>query len=103
MNKCPTKGLSSRGHFSSHNASKPQSILCHTGSCTNGALPREKLKKQELTIEGGKISISSVYSQRLLNTLTQALQTSGLALSHASISVQVELGKQSSSRPTALT
>ena len=46
-----------------NSASKPQSILCHTGSCTNGALPSEKLKEQELTIEGGKISISSVYSQ----------------------------------------
>ena len=102
MNKCLTKRLSSRGHFSSHNASKPQSILCHTGFCTNGALPSEKLKEQELTIEGGKISISSVYSQRLLN-LTQALQTSALALSHASISVQIELGKRSSSRPTAPT
>ncbi|EOY12739.1 Uncharacterized protein TCM_031275 [Theobroma cacao] len=37
----------------------------------------------------------------LLNTLTQALQTSGVDLSHASISVQIELGKRSSSRPTA--
>ncbi|XWS60393.1 hypothetical protein CRYUN_Cryun07bG0032700 [Craigia yunnanensis] len=89
-----------------NSASQPQSVLCHTGSCTtNGALPNKKLKEQELTIEGGKISISSVYSQGLLNTLTQALQTSGVDLSHASISVQIELGKRSSSssRPTAPT
>ncbi|XP_017973595.1 PREDICTED: transcription factor BIM1 isoform X2 [Theobroma cacao] len=83
-------------------ASQPQSIACHSGSfTTDGALPSEKLKEQELTIEGGTISISSVYSQGLLNTLTQALQTSGVDLSHASISVQIELGKRSSSRPTA--
>lgn len=48
-----------------NNASQPQPVPCHTGSCTaNGALPSEKLKEQELTIEGGKINISSLYSQR---------------------------------------
>ncbi|XVF08881.1 hypothetical protein REPUB_Repub07fG0042500 [Reevesia pubescens] len=87
-----------------NSASQPQSVPCHTGPCTtNGALPSEKLKEQELTIEGGTISISSIYSQGLLNTLTQALQTSGVDLSHASISVQIELGKRSSSCPTAPT
>ncbi|KAK8709913.1 hypothetical protein V6N13_060912 [Hibiscus sabdariffa] len=63
---------------------------------TNGALPVKKQKEKELTVEGGTISISSIYSQRLLNTLTQALKTSGVDLSHASISVQIDLGKQSS-------
>ncbi|XVE56754.1 hypothetical protein DITRI_Ditri04bG0036300 [Diplodiscus trichospermus] len=88
-----------------NSAPQPQSVLCHTGPCTtNGAFPSEKLKEQELTIEGGTISISSVYSQGLLNTLTQALQTSGVDLSHASISVQIELGKRSTSiGPTAPT
>ncbi|KAL4297456.1 hypothetical protein GQ457_12G006290 [Hibiscus cannabinus] len=62
----------------------------------NGALPVKKPKEKELTVEGGTISISSIYSQGLLNTLTQALQTSGVDLSHAGISVQIELGKQSS-------
>ncbi|XP_052875102.1 transcription factor BIM1 isoform X2 [Gossypium arboreum] len=70
---------------------------------TNGALPIKKLKEQELTVEGGTISISSVYSQGLLNTLTQALQASGVDLSHASLSVQIELGKQSSTGYTAPT
>lgn len=59
----------------------------------------EKLKEKELTIEGGAISISSVYSQGLLDTLTHALQSSGVDLSQASISVQIELGKQASLRP----
>ncbi|PPD69946.1 hypothetical protein GOBAR_DD33180 [Gossypium barbadense] len=39
----------------------------------------------------------------LLNTLTQALQASGVDLSHASLSVQIELGKQSSIGYTAPT
>ncbi|GMJ14019.1 BES1-INTERACTING MYC-LIKE1 [Hibiscus trionum] len=70
---------------------------------TNGALPIKKPKEQELTVEGGTISISSIYSQGLLNTLTQALQTSGVDLSHASISVQIDLGKQSTITSTAPT
>ncbi|CAJ1931805.1 unnamed protein product [Sphenostylis stenocarpa] len=51
-------------------------------------------QQDELTIEGGTISISSVYSQGLLNNLTQALQSAGLDLSQASISVQINLGKR---------
>ncbi|KAF7827930.1 transcription factor BIM2 [Senna tora] len=76
--------------------------------------------QDELTIEGGTINISSVYSQgeevaklildiylissadeslgnsgiRLLHNLTQALQSAGLDLSQASISVQINLGKR---------
>ncbi|XVF85738.1 hypothetical protein PTKIN_Ptkin17bG0141300 [Pterospermum kingtungense] len=50
-------------------------------------------QQEDLTIEGGTISISSVYSQGLLESLTQALQSSGLDLSQANILVQVDLGK----------
>ncbi|KAK1404545.1 transcription factor BIM1 [Heracleum sosnowskyi] len=57
----------------------------------------EKLKGQEVTIESGTISISSVYSQGLLNTLTQSLQSSGVDLSHASISVQIDIGNRANS------
>ncbi|KAH6758514.1 hypothetical protein C2S51_018749 [Perilla frutescens var. frutescens] len=52
---------------------------------------------QEPTIESGTINISSVYSQGLLNSLTQALQSSGVDLSQASISVQIDLGKRAHS------
>ncbi|KAL6494316.1 hypothetical protein OROGR_031116 [Orobanche gracilis] len=52
------------------------------------------MKDQKLTVESGTINISSVYSQGLLNTLTQALQTFGVDLSQASISVQIDLGKR---------
>lgn len=60
-----------------------------------------KLKEQDLTIESGVISISTVYSQGLLNTLTQALQSSGIDLSQANISVQIDLGKRGNSRLNA--
>ncbi|XP_061986204.1 transcription factor BIM2-like [Populus nigra] len=54
----------------------------------------EMLNQQELAIEAGTINISGVYSQELLNTLTQTLQSAGVDLSQASISVQIDLGKR---------
>lgn len=49
---------------------------------------------EELAIEGGTISISSVYSEGLLNSLTQALHTAGIDLSQANVSVRIDLGKR---------
>lgn len=83
---------------------QPQSQFWQGRSCpTDCAVASNKLKEQELTIESGRISISSVYSQGLLNTLTQALQSCGVDLSQASISVQIDLGKRATSRLPALT
>ncbi|XP_030513934.1 transcription factor BIM2 isoform X2 [Rhodamnia argentea] len=59
--------------------------------CTADTAPDQH---EDLTIEGGTISISSVYSQGLLNSLTNALQTAGVDLSQARISVQIDLGKR---------
>ncbi|KDP24327.1 hypothetical protein JCGZ_25623 [Jatropha curcas] len=46
--------------------------------------------------ETGSDSISSTYSQGILDTLTQALQSSGVDLSQTNISVQIDVGKQGS-------
>ncbi|KAJ0266146.1 Transcription factor BIM1 [Hirschfeldia incana] len=48
-------------------------------------------------VRAGNISISSVYSQGLVKTLREALENSGVDLTKASISVEIELAKQSSS------
>jgi hypothetical protein len=53
---------------------------------------------EELTIDEGTISLSSNYSQELLTVLSQALQSSGIDLSQASISVQINLGKRASNK-----
>lgn len=53
-------------------------------------------EQEELTIDEGTISLSSEYSQGLLNSLSQALQNSGIDLSQASISVHINLGRRSS-------
>lgn len=94
----PPRVVSDAENIASQPQPQPQSH--HTRSCTiDGAVAGDKLKEQELSIEGGTINISSVYSQGLLNTLTQALQSSGVDLSQASISVQIQLGKRANRRP----
>ncbi|MQL86785.1 hypothetical protein Taro_019311 [Colocasia esculenta] len=59
--------------------------------------------QEDLVIDEGTISLSSMYSEGLLNNLTQALQSSGVDLSQASISVQLSLGRQAISRPMSST
>ncbi|CAH8312554.1 unnamed protein product [Eruca vesicaria subsp. sativa] len=48
-------------------------------------------------VHEGNISISTIYSQGLVKTLREALENSGVDLTKASISVDIELAKQSSS------
>ncbi|KAF8095374.1 hypothetical protein N665_0335s0022 [Sinapis alba] len=54
----------------------------------------------DLVIEGGTINISTVYSHELLSSLTQALQNAGVDLSHAKLSVQIDLGKRATQELT---
>ncbi|CAN6211023.1 unnamed protein product [Urochloa humidicola] len=65
------------------------------------AVNAEMLNNQQLAIDEGTISVSSQYSQELLNSLTHALQSSGVDLSQASISVQINLGKRAVKAPAA--
>jgi len=56
--------------------------------------------QEDLMVEGGTINIRSAYSQGLLSNLTQALQSAGVDLSQATISVQIDLGKRANTGPT---
>ncbi|KAK7273273.1 hypothetical protein RIF29_14322 [Crotalaria pallida] len=69
----------------------------------NYAIPDNSLKEQEeLTIESGSDSISSAYSQGILDTLTQALQSSGVDLSQTTLSVQIDVRRaKTGSTPSA--
>ncbi|KAI3700562.1 hypothetical protein L2E82_45195 [Cichorium intybus] len=62
-----------------------------SGDCP---VTRDGSQQEELMVEGGTITISSVYSQGLLNSLMEALQNSGVDLTQATISVEVDLGKR---------
>ncbi|VFQ66628.1 unnamed protein product [Cuscuta campestris] len=65
----------------------------HSSECPNN-LDAHSQDEELPAIEGGTISFSSVYSNGLLNSLGQALQSTGVDLSHATISVQINLGKR---------
>ncbi|XP_057448056.1 transcription factor BIM2 [Lotus japonicus] len=77
-----------------------QGTLSDAQSTECPATSEPQNQQDELTVEGGTISISSVYSQGLLNNLTQALQSAGLDLSQASISVQINLGNRANIGPS---
>ncbi|XP_044506495.1 transcription factor BIM3-like [Mangifera indica] len=69
---------------------------------TDCAILNGSLNEQDLLIESGSSSISSAYSQGVLNTLTQALQSSGVDLSQANISVQIDVRKSVVSGQTVM-
>ncbi|XP_017603189.1 transcription factor BIM2-like isoform X2 [Gossypium arboreum] len=82
----PIRGDNMLVHPLQRPVSEAQPTECFIGNDTVN-------QQEDLTIEGGTINISSVYSEGLLNSLTQALQSAGLDLSQANIAVQIDLGK----------
>nr|AKN09599.1 basic helix-loop-helix transcription factor [Salvia miltiorrhiza] len=64
-------------------------------SCADDcSVPVYSANGEELKSESGEASISNVYSQGLLNSLKCSLQSSGVDLSQTNISVQLDVGKQ---------
>ncbi|KAG4937541.1 hypothetical protein JHK85_052460 [Glycine max] len=62
----------------------------------NYILPHNDTMKEqeELVNESGSDSISSAYSQGILDSLTQALHSSGVDMSQTNVSVQIDVGRQ---------
>ncbi|XP_055802096.1 transcription factor BIM2-like isoform X2 [Solanum dulcamara] len=56
---------------------------------------------EDEAIDGGRISISSPYTQGFLTSLSQALQSTSLDLSVATISVQIDFGKRANQAMTS--
>ncbi|KAL6646064.1 hypothetical protein ACP70R_017672 [Stipagrostis hirtigluma subsp. patula] len=80
-------------------ASQQPAQLTKSFPAENCAINSEMSNNPDLAIDEGTISLSSQYSQGLLATLNHALQNSGIDLSQASISVQINLGKRATKRP----
>ncbi|CAL5005611.1 unnamed protein product [Urochloa decumbens] len=79
-------------------ASQQPAQLTNSSSSDDCAIPNGMLNNSDLAIDEGTISLSSQYSQGLLTTLNLALQNSGIDLSQANISVQINLGKRAIKR-----
>ncbi|KAJ0241342.1 Transcription factor BIM2 [Hirschfeldia incana] len=79
---------------------QPVHPFVHGEQGTNEFIPETSdgagQSNNDLVVEGGTISISTAYSHELLSSLTQALQNAGVDLSHAKLSVQIDLGKRAS-------
>ncbi|KAL3813509.1 hypothetical protein ACJIZ3_014777 [Penstemon smallii] len=67
------------------------------------SVPLYSANGEELKKVSGEASISSAYSQGLLNSLRNALESSGVDLSQANISVQLDVGKQTNAGSAAET
>lgn len=76
-----------------------QSQLLHGRPCaTECSTPNNTLNgQQDLASDSLSVNISNAYSQRILNTLTQALHSSGVDLAQTSIGVQIDVGKRENS------
>ncbi|XAR51613.1 hypothetical protein NMG60_11006289 [Bertholletia excelsa] len=86
-------------------SSQSQSQFWQGRPCTTGsAVPSyTSNEEEELKIESDHVSVSHAYSQGLLNTLTRALQSSGVDMTQASISVQLDVAKRLNTGPAATT
>ncbi|KAK0583774.1 hypothetical protein LWI29_002789 [Acer saccharum] len=99
----PTQPLQESLSDAENMAYHPQSQLWQDRPCmTESAVPNSALNEQDLTIDCGSSSMSNAYSQGILNTLTQVLQSSGVDLSQANISVQLDVGRRANDGQTAM-
>ncbi|PVH37098.1 hypothetical protein PAHAL_6G245500 [Panicum hallii] len=94
----PFKQAETPSNITNTVASQQPGPLTNSSPSDDGAAPNGMLSNPELAIDEGTISLSSQYSQGLLTTLNLALQNSGIDLSQASISVQINLGKRAIKR-----
>uniref|UniRef100_A0A453S9Y4 BHLH domain-containing protein n=5 Tax=Triticinae TaxID=1648030 RepID=A0A453S9Y4_AEGTS len=74
-----------------------QELSCPADCLVDSEMSNEK---EELTIDEGTITVSSVYSQNLFTALTNAMENLGIDLSQASVTVNVNLGRRAISRST---
>ncbi|KAM0887258.1 hypothetical protein ACQ4PT_029195 [Festuca glaucescens] len=72
-----------------------QQLPCTVDCAVNGEMSNEK---EEMTIDEGTITVSSVYSQNLFTALADAMENLGVDLSQASVTVHVNLGRRAISR-----
>ncbi|KAG6656885.1 transcription factor BIM2-like [Carya illinoinensis] len=82
--------------------SQPQSQWWHARPYPTEDAAPNNMSEHELAVDSGSVSMSSAYSQEILNSLTQELQSSGVDLSQANISVQINVGKSANSRLNAI-
>ncbi|OMO52576.1 hypothetical protein CCACVL1_29182 [Corchorus capsularis] len=90
----PTQSFHESASESENAVYRPQFQWQSRECLIDAAVPNNSANElEDLTIRGDT-GLSSAYSQGVLNTLTQALQSSGVDISQANISVQIDVGKR---------
>ncbi|KAL4310843.1 hypothetical protein GQ457_01G036800 [Hibiscus cannabinus] len=81
---------------------QPQFPSWQSRDClTESVIPNNSaIEQEDMTIRDESVGLSSAYSHGILNYLTQALQSSGVDMSQASISVKIDVGKRVASGVT---
>ncbi|CAN1826624.1 Transcription factor BIM2 [Linum perenne] len=98
-----TKGLQGSVSDAVNMAHQFHPELCQSQPCgTAWTAPSSVASAQELTRGHGSASISNAYSQGVLSSLAQALESSGVDLSETSISVKIDVDKSAKHGATAL-
>ncbi|XP_021296318.1 transcription factor BIM2-like isoform X2 [Herrania umbratica] len=100
----PTQSFHESASDSENVVYRPQFQSWQSREClTESAVPNNSANGQEdLTVRDDSVGLSSAYSQGILNSLTQALQSSGVDMSQASVSVQIDVGKRVASGVTSM-
>ncbi|XP_072968992.1 transcription factor BIM2-like [Typha angustifolia] len=92
--------ISDSDNMASQSQSQWQRSSCPTDCTVSSDMG---IDQEELAIDEGTITMSSIYSQNLFAALTHAMESSGIDLSQANVTVQVNLGKRATRRPTSTT
>ncbi|XVF81782.1 hypothetical protein PTKIN_Ptkin15bG0183900 [Pterospermum kingtungense] len=100
----PTHSFHESASDSENMVYRPQFPSWESREClTETALPNNSAnERDDLTIRGESEGLSSAYSRGVLNSLTQALQSSGVDMSQANISVQIDVGKRIATGVTSM-
>lgn len=88
-----------------HCTSQPQSLYGPGKQDTieSDVLSYGRNDQEQMKINGEEAGISSAYSQRLIDTVHQTLESIGVDISQANVRVELDIGKRSSSGVTATT
>lgn len=92
----PTESLQDSVSDTENMAYQLQSQLLHGQPCATECItPNNTLNGQEdVASDSQSVNISNTYSKQILNSLTQALRSSGVDLAQTSITVQIDVGKR---------
>ncbi|XP_061947303.1 transcription factor BIM2-like isoform X2 [Populus nigra] len=92
----PTESLQESVSDAENMAYQLQSQLLHGQPCATECItPNNTLNGQEdVASDSQSVNISNTYSKQILNSLTQALRSSGVDIAQTSITVQIDVGKR---------